>query len=156
MLIISVAALAMGVALSGAFSRSSDSLLYTKIIQLAQGYTEEIQSRRYDENTPPGGVPPCSSGGPVCGAIGPEGETRVDFDDVDDYDGLSESPPRDSLDQPMTGYDGFTVDVSVAYASAAQVTAWGLDAATDAKVITVTVTTPDGNARAFPVVRGNF
>ena len=156
MLIIAVAALAMTAALSGAFSSSSDSLLYTKTIQLAQAYTEEIQGRRYDENTPLGGLPPCSSGGPACGAIGAEGESRADFDDVDDYDGLSETPPRNSLDQPMTEFAGFRVDVSVAYANAAQVAAWSLDAATDAKIITVTVTTPDGQARVFPVVRGNF
>ncbi len=35
----------------------------TKAIELAQSYLAEIMSRRYDENSPVGGVPPCD--GPV-------------------------------------------------------------------------------------------
>ncbi len=156
MVIIAIAALAMTSVLSLAFSHSSDSLLHTKTAVLAQIYVEEIQGRRFDEMTPVGGTPPCSPATVACGAIGVEGESRTGFDDVDDYHGLDETPPRDALDQPMPEFDGFRVQVAVAYATPGQVTAWQLDDVTDAKVITVTVTTPDGSAREFSAVRGNF
>ena len=152
MVIISIAGLAIASALGVAFTHSSDNLLHTKTNQLAQAYIEEIQSRRYDEATPIGGTPPCSP----CGPIGSEGELRTEFDDVDDYDGVDDLPPLNSLAQPMTDFPGFRVQVAVAYASAAQVAAWQLDDTSDAKVITVTVTAPDGASRVFPAIRANF
>ena len=156
MLVISVAALAMASALGVAFSHSSDSLLYAKSGHLAQAYIEEIQSRRYDENAAPGGKPSCAPATTPCSAIGSDGETRIQFDDVDDYDGLDDLPPRNSLDQPLTDYPGFRVQVAVTYATAAQVTAWQLDDVSDAKLAVVTVTTPDGKSRGYPILRGNY
>ncbi|MCR9260023.1 MAG: prepilin-type N-terminal cleavage/methylation domain-containing protein [Pseudomonadaceae bacterium] len=155
MLIISIAALAMASALGFAFSRSSDGLLEAKVVYIAQSYLEEIQARRYDEATPSGGTPPCQTLAP-CSALGPDSESRQNFDDVDDYDGLLDSPPRDSLNQIMSEFTGFSVAVAVDYADAAQIAAWNLDAATDAKVVSVTVTTPDGQTRPFVMIRGNY
>ena len=156
MALISIAALAMASALGVAFSHSSDSLLHTKTVQLAQAYIEEIQSRRFDEATPIGGTPPCSVVTVSCSAIGPDSEVRVTFDDVDDYHGLDDLPPLDSLGQPLAEYPGFRVQVEVAYPSAAQLAAWLLDDVSDVKLITVTVTSPDGVVRTFPFVRGNY
>lgn len=157
MMIISIAALAMASALGMAFSHSSDSLLHTKTTQLAQAYVDEIQARRYDELSPVGGTPPCSPLTVACSLVmGVDGESRVAFDDVDDYHGVDDSPPLDSLAQPMPDFAGFRVQVAVTYASAAQVTAWQLDDVSDAKIVTVTVTTPAGKARDFPVVLGNY
>jgi MSHA pilin protein MshD len=157
MMIISIAALAMASALGMAFSHSSDNLLHTKTMQLAQAYVDEIQARRYDELTPSGGAPPCSPATVACSlTLGVDGESRIAFDDVDDYHGVDDTPPRDSLAQPMPDFAGFRVQVAVSYASAAQVVAWQLDDVSDAKIITVTVTTPAGKSRDFPVVRGNY
>lgn len=156
MLIISIAALAMASALGFAFARSSDGLLEAKLVYIAQGYLEEIQSRRYDESTPVGGTPPCQPLTSSCGSLGPESETRDTFDDVDDYHGLVESPPRDGQNQPLTQFNGFSAAVTVAYATAGQITDWGLDDTTDAKIVTVTIAAPGGEVRSFPLIRGNF
>lgn len=156
MVIISIAALAMASSLGVAFSHSSDSLLNTKFLQLGHAYLEEIQSRRFDERSGLTGLPPCTPAGTNCGAVGPEGETRRRFDDVDDYDGLVESPPLDANGDPRTEFPGFSVQVDVAYATATQMTAWQLDDSTDAKIVTVTVIAPDGKSRTFQQIRGNF
>lgn len=156
MLIVSIAAIAMASSMGLAFQHSADGLLENKAQQLGRAYVEEIRGKRFAEVTPAGGVPPCSSIGTPCGALGAESETRVQFDDVDDYDGLVDAPPRDSEDQIIPGYDRFSVAVSVNYATAGQVALWGLDHASDAKVVTVTVNTVDGQARRFPLVVGNY
>ena len=156
MVIISIAALAMASALGVAFSHSSDSLLNTKILQLGHAYLEEIQSRRFDERSGLTGLPPCTPAGVNCGAIGPEGETRRRFDDVDDYHGLVESPPLDANGDPRTEFSGFNVQVNIAYVNATQIAAWQLDDSSDAKVITVTVIAPDGQSRTFQQIRGNY
>jgi MSHA pilin protein MshD len=156
MLIVSIAVLALSTALSVGFSHSSDGLVHAKTVELAQAYLDEIQSRRFAEATPLGGVPPCSTTTVACGAIGNEGEARDQFDDVDDYDGLDESPPRNAQGDALVNYTGYRVQVDVAFATAAQVAALNLDSPTDAKIVTVTVVTPSGGSVAFPVVRANF
>ena len=75
---------------------------------------------------------------------------------MDDYDGVDDSPPVDVLGNPLTEYAAYRVQVSVAYADAAQVAAYGLDDATDAKVVTVTVTPPGGTPIRYPLVRSNY
>ncbi|MCK7544289.1 type II secretion system protein [Marinobacter bryozoorum] len=137
----------------GAFSliaaRSADPLNQTRAIALSQLYFDEILSRKYEQNTPDGGVPReegCS--------IGPEiGESdREDFNDVDDYDGLDESPPLDADGNPVDpAYQNFRVQVAVACAGDNV----GLPA-DDAKRITITVTDPSDNEYVFAGYRGNF
>ena len=101
----------------------------TKAIELAQSYSSEIKARRYDENSPVGGVPPCDgvSGGNGCtansnAALGPDtGESaRTAFDDVDDYDDLDEGSGSgnallDAEGNTRTGYGNFRVQVQVTY-----------------------------------------
>ncbi len=156
MMIISVSVLAITNTLSFAFRHQSDGLWQTKSVALAQSYIEEIAARRYDETTPNGGVPPCSVLTTPCSAPGADGEARAEFDDVDDYHGLDESPPLDAQGNPRTGYPGFRVAVSVSYADATQIAAFNLDDATDAKLVTVSVTPPNGTALNFPVLRTNY
>ena len=156
MMLISIAVLAISNTLSFALSRQSDGMYQIKSIALAKAYLEEIGARRYDETTPVGGVPPCSPSTTACSALGNDGEARSQFDDVDDYDGLDESPPLDAQGNPRTGYPGYRVQISVAYANAAQIAAFNLDDATDAKLITVTVTPPGSSPVDFPVLRTNF
>lgn len=158
MLIISIAALGVLYSLGLGLRHQSDSLWQAKAVALAQSYMEEILARRYDEHSPPGGPPPCSTTTTACspfGAFG-DGEPRAEFDDVDDYDGLIEQPPRDVYGNPRSDYDSYRVTVSVAYADAAQIASFGLDTGTDAKVVTVTVSTPEGGALTFSALRGNF
>ncbi len=158
MMIVSIASLGVMYSLGLGLRHQSDALWQPKAVALAESYMEEILARRYDEHSPLGGPPPCSPATTACsvpGAFG-DGEARAEFDDVDDYDGLVEQPPRDIYGNPRVDYDSYRVAVSVAYASAAQVAAFGLDAASDAKIVSVTVSTPEGGAVTFSAARGNF
>jgi len=156
MVVISIAVLGIGQALSFAFARQSDGLWQARAVALAESYIEEIGARRYDEATPVGGVPPCSAATTVCSGIGNDGEARAEFDDVDDYDGLDEQPPLDPQGNPRSDYQRYRVQISVAYLDSSQVTAFGLDAASDAKLVTVQVTPPGQAALSFPFVRANY
>jgi MSHA pilin protein MshD len=118
---------------------------------------EEILARRFDEATPLGGVPACDPSGTPCSSIGVDaGESRALFDDVDDYDGVDDSPPQNAEGVDRLNYAGYRVRVSVAYADAAEQTAYGLDGASDAKPITVTVSHPTGSALVFSAYKGNY
>jgi len=68
--------------------------------------------------------------------------SRANFDDVDDFDGLDESPPLDATGVVRSGFAGYRVQVSVAYPTAAQATAFGLDDPADAKLVVISVTPP--------------
>ncbi len=155
--ILAIALVPLTLSYSFSASHSADAMIEVRVVELGQAYIEEILSKRFDENSAVGGVPACSASTTVCGAIGAEpGETRSIFDDVDDYDGLDEQPPRDSMGNARTGYDGFRVEIAVAYANAAEVASYGLDSTTDLKRILVRVHPPVGVATEFEVYRGNF
>ena len=123
----------------------------TMAIELGQSYIAEITSKRYDENSPIGGVPPCGApSAAVCTtSLGlDESESRASYDDADDYNGLTDDPPmrQNSLGgvEARPGYDNFQVDVSVTQASSV------------AKKITVTVTQPNDETIDFTVYKTNF
>lgn len=127
--ILSIALVGVTLAVSSAVSRSSDTMLETRAIALAQSYLDEILARRFDEQSGPRGIPPCFTGGtntepcscpdasscppgglaPVLGvdsgeeAIPGPGYTRAGFNDVDDYHGLDEG---DGAVQPLTDANG--------------------------------------------------
>ncbi len=136
--------------------QAPQALVQTRALEIAQAYLDEIATRRYDEATGQGGVPRCDStdpgAQPCSGTFGPEGEIRATFDDVDDYHGLDESPPRDVAGNPFPGYDGYRVQVSVTYAG----TELGLASDRLAKRVTLTVTTPAGDTIPVSFYRGNF
>jgi MSHA pilin protein MshD len=157
MLIISIAALGVMYSLGLGLRHQSDALWQAKAVALAESYMEEILARRYDEQSPLGGEPPCSTT-IACSAPGAfdDGESRAEFDDVDDYDGLVEQPPRDVSGNPRADYDSYRVAVTVAYPNPTQIASLGLDTGTDAKLVTVTVSTPEGGAMTFSALRGNF
>lgn len=155
--LIGIALVPLTMSYSFTASHSADAMIEVRVVELGQAFMEEILSKRFDENSALGGAPPCSAVTTACAAIGADpGESRTTFDDVDDYDGLDEMPPRDSLGAVRPGYEGFRVEVAVAYASASEVTNYGLDATTDLKRILVRVHPPSGSATEFEVYRGNF
>ena len=45
---------------------------------------------------------------------GESGGSRVDWDDVDDYDGWSATPPETKDEEPLDGYDQWTRSIEVA------------------------------------------
>jgi len=155
--IMSIALVSLAFTISLSTSKSADIFWQVKVVELGQAYMEEILARRFDEATPVGGIPACVPSGTACTAIGLDsGETRTLFDDVDDYDGVDDSPPKDAEGNDRLNYIGYRVQVSVAYADAAQQTAYGLDGPYDAKLITVTVSHPTGKALKFSAYKGNY
>lgn len=158
---IAVIGIALGgvlLAVNQASSRSADPLIQIRAAELGQAYLDEILPKKYDQHTGNDGqTPRCGSSDPgsqPCSAtLGPEsGETRARYDDVDDYNGLSDDPPLDAEGNARPGYAGYRADVSVAYAGS-ELPNLGNG---DAKRITVTITTPQGESFAFAAYRTNF
>ena len=143
----------------------------TKAVELAESMIGEIRSKRFDESSPVGGVPPCDgvSGASACtisANLGPEaGETsspytRVNFDDVDDYDGVDEgsgsATGHDLLDvagNQRSGYQNFRVQIAVSYSGNVAPRSAEL---TDSKKVQLTVTQPNGEALDFTFHVANY
>tara|TARA_B100002003_G_scaffold40594_1_gene36216 strand:+ start:3667 stop:4194 length:528 start_codon:yes stop_codon:yes gene_type:complete len=151
-LVITIVIISVAIAgVVGAFSliagRSADPLNQTRAVALAQLYMDEILSRKYDDMTPPGGVP--KYGG--C-SIATEEADREDYDDVDDYDAIDNVTPAnadgDSLGQ---AYSQFKVSVSVTCAGSEV----GLPDE-DAKRIDITITDPSNQNYLFTAYRANY
>ena len=139
----------------------------TKAIELAQSLANEIKAKRFDENSPVGGVPPCDgvSGGNGCtansnAALGPDtGESaRTAFDDVDDYDDLDEGSGSgnallDAEGNTRTGYENFRVQVQVTYSGDVAPRSGSVS---DSKKVVLTITQPNGEALDFTFHRANY
>lgn len=155
--ILSIAMIALMNAFSVSISSSADPLWRNKTLKLAQLYLDEIQAKNYDDATPVGGLPFVTN--PGCGSLGPEGgEVRADFDDVDDYDGLTDAPPVSLVGSLDASYDSYQVTVSVVCdgATVDAVDTSNATANNHGKKITVTITPPGQTAIPFSVYRGNF
>ncbi len=107
---------------------------------LARQLLSEIRPCRYADADQPTG-------------FGPEsGEVRVTFDDVDDYNGYVEIPPRFKTGGAVPGYDGWTWNASVARADRSNPqTSSGSE--TGLKRITVTVTSPTDRQTVLVALR---
>lgn len=84
------------------------------------------------------------------------GETaanRGTFDDVDDYNNSTESPPKNRDGTTVPNFDGWTRSVAVAYVDPSTLGGSGADMGV--KKITVTVTDPRGNATTLSSLRGS-
>lgn len=173
-----------------AIDHSPDPVLREKAVALGQAMMDEILAKKWDENSPNGGNPPiCTSEststadrasldpgctypgtGPVASAIGLNaGETagaanRSLWDDVDDYDGVSE--PAGGLFYDQDGGQlpgslaGFTRSVEVDYIASNAAPIDGATAVsanpTDTKRIVVTVTSPLNETLTLVAVACNF
>lgn len=116
---------------------SVDPLVRTRALVLAQAQLDEIMSRKFDENTPTGGVPACDSTlGVACAGI----SSDTDYDDVGDYDGYVNS-----------SYANHTLTVSVTVAGADL----GLPAA-QARLVSVSATVSGGDSLTLSAYKTNF
>ena len=116
-----------------------------KAIQLAQELTEEIKQKKWDETTPIGG-----GAATTPSAIGIDGgETagnKTTYDDIDDYNGLVEHPPKDINNVEIPNSSHFTRTVTVAYVNILMANPPAVNlvqisgATTNYKQITVTIT----------------
>ncbi|MFT5118501.1 MAG: MSHA pilin protein MshD [Kiritimatiellia bacterium] len=142
---IMVLGIALGALSSSLFvgiGRSADPLLQTRATQLSQAYLDEILSMRYQEDSPLGGgsVGTCFIAGSEAGEI-----SRSLYDDVDDYDGLTEQADFLDITTP-SNYAGYTVNIGVTCD----------DVATNSKLIAVTITSPTNQNLVFSVIRADL
>ena len=152
--VISIALAAMLGAFSGAMTHSADPMWRNKTIKLAQLYLDEILSKRFDENSPVGGVP--ASATTSCTSIGADGaETRATYDDVDDFHNTTASAPVGASGALDASYDNYLIAVEVACDNAGgAVNSSGSDI--HAKRIKVSVTPPGQSTMVFYAYKGNY
>lgn len=146
--VLGIAVTALSSSLFTAVGRNADPLWQSKATQLSQVYLDEILSMRYDETSPLGG----GSTGVVCAIGGTDGETsRSLYDDVDDYNGLTET--ADFLDtDASSNYTGYSVSIAVTCVDHLNVT----KATTDTKLIAITITSPTNQSLVFSVFRADL
>lgn len=149
--VIGIALSALVSALSQGISRSATPLWEGKALELQQAYLDEILAMSFDDGTPVGGGEILAAASPC--TLGTEGQTRINFDDVDDYNGLNDTPPvliDTSID--MSDYSQYQVTATVSCAG----TEVGLSSDRMAKRITLTVVAPSGESRSVSVYKGNY
>jgi type II secretory pathway pseudopilin PulG len=100
---------------------------------LAQALMSEAMDKVYAD---PGAVPLF---GPEAGELQTK---RSTLNDVDDYAGLSESPPRNADGSNMTGWTGWSRTVAVTYATSANL---NTSSATDSGLKRIVVTVKKGS-----------
>ena len=134
LVVISVAAAPMTTLLYQTLSDRAHSSMQIMATSLAQGVMEEILSKAYED--PSGSV----------GSFGTEEGSRINYDDVDDYDGLDNTPPRDSQGNVLSNFSGFRTRVVVENVTAAAPDGTAQsDGSTDFKRVTVAVSWNGGS-----------
>lgn len=156
---ISIAMVGVLNAYTHAMHNSATPMQQIRAIELAQAYMEEILTKRFDETSGQGGLPRCGSSDAgsqpctVAGSFGADtGETRNLFDDVDDFHGINELPPVDSLGNTRTGYDNYRAQITISYAGS-ELSSINNN---DAKRINIIITTASGDSFDFSAYRVNF
>lgn len=134
-LVISIALVVLLRAFDQSLASNVDPVVRVRALQLAQAQLDEILARKFDENTPIGGVPRCGAAGINCAGI----VADSDYDDVGDFNGLVD-----------TGFPRHRVSVTVVNAGADI----GL-ADADARLITVRVSYADDEL-ALSAYKVNF
>ena len=154
--------------------RSVDPIFQVRATELGQSLINEIASKSFDEKSDrTGGSTLCSQTvAPLCTTSDDLGAeegfaNRQNFNDVDDYNGLSESDGdiKNTLNESVTLgganlYQGFSAAVIVFYDDNMN----GIDDAIDSgsnyigrtKLVTVTITTPNNEEILFSTFRSNY
>jgi MSHA pilin protein MshD len=93
--VVAIAASAVLGVLATTVQHSSDALIMSQAVSIAEAYVEEISLK------------------PFADPDGTDGEaTRAAFDDADDYDGLVDNGAYDQFGNPIAGLGGYTVTVA--------------------------------------------
>ena len=140
--------------------QSADPVIQIKANELGQAMMNEILARSFDENSERS--PPfrrCDEADYLActdeADFGSEGETRADFDDVDDFIGQYEANElENSLGQAIVNnYPGFSLSITVIYDGDLDGNA---DVNSNAKLITVAVNAPNNDVYRFSAYKGNY
>ncbi|WMB73547.1 type II secretion system protein [Shewanella oncorhynchi] len=150
MLVIAIAIVMLTSMLFPQADRAASTLHRVRSAELAHSVMNEIWGKRYDQNTNAnGGTPACGSplGSNCSTLLGPEfGESRNNFNDVDDYNGLNETATMlNSTQTYANAYPNYRLSVTVAYG-----------AVSNTKLVTINVTTPDNEVITYNMVRSNY
>jgi MSHA pilin protein MshD len=94
------------------FQGNINAEIVTQATDLANELTEEIKSKRFDENEFP--EDPVSAGS-LGTDLSEDPDDRSTFDDVDDYNNWSQSPPQSMEGSVLSDFDEFTRSVEVSY-----------------------------------------
>lgn len=139
-----IAIVVVSVALTGVLlvinyttTHSVDALLQHQAVAIAEAYFEEISLKDFAD--PDTGI--------VCGSAE---ASRTLYDNVCDYNNLSQTGARDQFDQPITGLEGYAIAVSIAPQALS-----GISAA-DALRVVVTVTDPVGSSLTLTGYRTRY
>jgi MSHA pilin protein MshD len=131
--IVAIAATAILAAMASITMRGAETMVRQQAVALAEAYLEEILLQPVAS---PGGTAPTS---------------RANFNDEDEYNGLSDVGARDQYGNAIAYLTGYTVSVAVT-----QTTALTGIAAANARQINVTVTDPNGVTVMLTGYRANF
>jgi MSHA pilin protein MshD len=139
--------------------RSVEPMLQIRAAEFGQALMEEILAKPFDETTPLGGLPACT----VCtasGSFGSDGESRANYDDVDDYHDSCGSPTAivNALGTPVDNFSGYSMEVCVSYDGDFDGVA---DASINAKLIVISIFLPagaglDNNRLQLAAYKGNY
>ncbi len=80
---------------------SADPMVLHQAVAIGEAYLEEILPKQFSDPDQP------ESGGPEAG------ETRPTYDDVNDYDGLTNVGALDQDNNPIVGLEAYTISVTV-------------------------------------------
>jgi MSHA pilin protein MshD len=117
LVVIAVAMTALNAALIMIIKSNSAGEASIVATHLSQRMLEEIRLRRWDERTPtPADYTRNRSVIGIDGGSESLSDKRT-FDDIDDFNGWTESPPKDPAMTPMTDFAGYTSSVTVRYLS---------------------------------------
>jgi MSHA pilin protein MshD len=94
--VVSIAVTAVLGVLSTASANSAEALVRTQAVAIGNAYLEEALLKPFDDPDGADGEP-----------------TRVDFDDVDDYNGLNDDGAHDQLSNALAGLGAYQVQMSV-------------------------------------------
>ncbi|QVK22035.1 type II secretion system protein [Shewanella dokdonensis] len=146
MLVLSIAMVLLTSVLFPQSDRAAATLQRVRASELAGSVLNEIWGKTYDKNTGFGGVPACGSRADNPCSISHTVKNRDNYNIVDDYDGLNEN--SEMLNSGQTYHDtypgyGLVVNISS-------------DDPKISKLITITVTTPAGEAIQFNALRSNY
>lgn len=155
-----IAAITLSVLVFPQAPRTAEPILQTRASALASMFLEEIMAKGFDEQSDLGGsyIRCGDSGASTCTAplaLGNDSETRAQYDDVDDFDGLgTPTPITDILSSVPAGrFNGYQYQINVTYADAS---GQALSTISDFKRIDVTITVPTSQRFIFNSLRGNY
>lgn len=143
--VVSIALTVMVTAMNSSLIRSVDPVMDIRALECAQAMLDEINARKFDENSPTGGIPACvwdPGGVYVCGGIVPHnpGDEVSDKNDVGDFENYQGERHR--------------CDISVSVTDAGA--DLGLADDRNARLITVEARTASGGKTVLSTYRTNF